>query len=331
MDNHGKFPQTRLRRTRQSGFIRELVQENRLNAADLVLPVFVQEGKNTREEVSSMPGVARLSIDLAVQEAQKASDLGIPAIALFPITPEDKKTENGEEALNPDNLICRATQAIKAAVPHLGIITDVALDPYTVHGHDGILENDKILNDPTVEILCKQALNQAEAGADIIAPSDMMDGRVGAIRKALDAQAFEDVMILSYAAKYASRFYGPFRDAIGTREVLNGDKKTYQMNPANRSAAIREVAMDIAEGADMIMVKPGMPYLDIIREIKNTYDVPLSAYQVSGEYAMLYWAAQNNAFDFDAALMESLLSFKRSGVNFILSYGALRAAELIKQ
>ncbi|MCB9983167.1 MAG: porphobilinogen synthase [Rhodospirillales bacterium] len=325
------YPQTRLRRLRSSAWIRDMVTENRLCASDLIWPLFIIEGDNTAQAITTMPGVERLTIDRAVKAAQDAAALGIPAIALFPATPGEKKTPGGEESYNPFNLICRAVQAIKKQCPDIGIITDVALDPYTDHGHDGLLEDGKILNDPTVEILCKQALNQARAGADIIAPSDMMDGRIGAIRTALDAEGFQDVAIMSYAAKYASCFYGPFRYAVGSSGALKGDKKTYQMNPANSDEALREVALDLNEGADMVMVKPGLPYLDIIWRVKSTFSAPTFAYQVSGEFAMLKAAADKGAFDYNTALIESLLAFKRAGCDGILTYGALDAARWLKQ
>lgn len=319
----------RMRRLRTAGWIREMVTETRLSPSDLIWPLFICEGKNERQNIPSMPDVSRLSINLLVKEAKKAADLGIPAIALFPATPPEKKTLRGEEALNPDNMICRATAEIKARVKNIGIITDVALDPYTTHGHDGLIEDGRILNDETIEILCAQSLNQARAGADIIAPSDMMDGRIGAIRSALDDKGFTDVSLLSYAAKYASAFYGPFRDAVGSSGYLKGDKKTYQMNPANSDEAMREIALDIQEGADMIMVKPGMPYLDIITRAKAEFNLPLFAYQVSGEYAMLKAAGENGWINFDTCLMESLLTFKRAGCQGILSYGALTAAKIL--
>lgn len=324
------YPQTRMRRLRSSGWIRDMVAENALKPADLIWPAFVLEDADNSEEITTMPGVERMGIERLIEQAKEAEALGISAIALFPVTPPSKKTENGEESLNPMNLMCNAIKRIKDAAPDIGIITDVALDPYTTHGHDGILNGDKILNDATVEVLCEQALNQARAGADIIAPSDMMDGRVGAIRNALDAEGFEDVAIMAYAAKYASCFYGPFRDAVGSKGALKGDKKTYQMNPANSDEALREVELDINEGADMVMVKPGMPYLDIVQRVKNTFHVPTFAYQVSGEYAMLRHAADQGCFDFEQALLESLLGFKRAGCDGILTYGALNAARLIK-
>jgi porphobilinogen synthase len=318
-----------MRRLRSHGWLREMVAQTRLNVSDLIWPAFVIEGKNTSQTIKSMPGIKRLSIDLLVKETAKATQMGIPAVALFPVTPEDKKTADGAESLNPENLICRAVQAIKAECPGIGIITDVALDPYTTHGHDGLLENGKIPNDASVEILCEQALNQARAGADIIAPSDMMDGRIGAIRACLDAEGFEDVAILSYAAKYASCFYGPFRDALGSAGALKGDKKTYQMNPANTDEALLEVRLDLQEGADMVMIKPGMPYLDIINRVKRTFNAPTFGYQVSGEYAMLKTAAQAGFLDYDAALLESLTALKRAGCDAIITYGALDAARLI--
>lgn len=325
------FPARRMRRLRTSGWMREMVAETRLSPADLILPVFITEGKATREPIASMPGVERVSIDELVKDAQASADLGIPAIALFPATPPEKKTMDGREALNPENLICRAIAEIKAKVDNLGIITDVALDPYTTHGHDGLVEDGKILNDETVEILQQQALTQARAGADIIAPSDMMDGRVKAIRAALDNENFTEVAIMAYAAKYASGFYGPFRDAVGSNGFLKGDKKTYQMNPANADEALREVALDINEGADMVMVKPGMPYLDIIQRVKAEFHMPTFAYQVSGEYAMMKAAAQNGWLDFDTCLIESLLGFKRAGCDGILTYGARTAAQFLKK
>ena len=323
---------TRMRRNRTHGWVRNMVAENTLSAADLIWPLFVTEGENHREVIKTMPGVERLSIDLVVRAVVEAQALGIPAIALFPVTPAQLKTEGGEEAWNPDNLICRAMRAIKKAVPEIGIIADVALDPYTSHGHDGLLSEDgRILNDETVTALIKQALNQAEAGADIIAPSDMMDGRIGAIRDALDEAGYGDVKIMSYAAKYASAFYGPFRDAVGSCGLLKGDKKTYQMDPANSDEALREVALDLEEGADMVMVKPGLPYLDILCRVKEEFRVPTFAYNVSGEYAMIKWAAENGALDYNKAMMEMLLAFKRAGADGILTYAALDAARLLKK
>lgn len=324
------YPSLRMRRMRAAPWARDLIQETRFSVTDLVWPLFVIEGKGVREDIPSMPGVQRLSLDLAVEAAKEACDLGIRAIALFPITPLSKKTDDGREACKADNLICRAVYTIKAALPGLGIITDVALDPYTTHGHDGILKNGKILNDETVDVLCRQALVQAQAGADVIAPSDMMDGRVGAIRSALEKAGYTDTLILSYAAKYASAFYGPFRDAVQSKGCLSGDKKTYQMNPGNCAEALREVALDLSEGADMVMVKPGMPYLDIVAAVKNEFGVPTFAYHVSGEYAMLRAAAANGWLDYDACLMESLAGFKRAGADGVLTYGAVDAARILQ-
>jgi porphobilinogen synthase len=327
----GEFPQVRLRRNRRYGWTRRMVAEHRLTAADLIWPAFVCEGKNVREAIPSMPGVERLSIDLLVQEAAKACELGIPAIAVFPKTDPNLKTPGAEEAVNPHNLVCRAVAEVKEKVgDELGVICDVALDPYSSHGQDGLVVDGYVVNDETVAMLCRQAVVQAHAGCDVIAPSDMMDGRVGAIRDALDDAGFERVLILSYAAKYASAFYGPFRDAVGSKGALgSGDKKTYQMDPANTDEALREVALDIAEGADMVMVKPGMPYLDIVRRVKETFYVPTFAYQVSGEYAMLSAAAANGWLDREAVMLESLLAFKRAGCDGILTYFALEAAALV--
>lgn len=324
-----QFPATRLRRMRSAAWVRDIFAEHRISAADLIWPVFIIEGQNAHQDIPSMPGIRRYTVDLAVDEIRKAADLGIRAVALFPATPPALKTPDGSEALNPDNLICRAVRAIKKTMPDIGIITDVALDPYTSHGHDGLMEDGKILNDPTVQMLVKQSINQVQAGADVIAPSDMMDGRIGAIRAALESAGHTDTLILSYAAKYASSFYEPFRDAVGSGGALKGDKKTYQMNPANTDEALREVAMDIAEGADMVMVKPGMPYLDVIRRVKDTFKMPTLAYHVSGEYAMLKAAAQNGWLDYDAALMESLICFKRAGCDAVMTYGAVDAARII--
>lgn len=306
-----------------------MVQEHTLSVKDLIWPVFVIEGTNKRESIPSMPGVERYSIDILIQEVSKAYDLGIPAIALFPITLPEKKTDDGKESYNPDNLICRAIQAVKKDVPHIGVITDVALDPYTTHGHDGLIQNDYVINDETVDILCRQALVQAQAGADVIAPSDMMDGRIGAIRQTLEAQSLKNVMIMAYAAKYASAFYGPFRDAVQSAGCLSGDKKTYQMNPANTDEALHEVLLDLNEGADMVMVKPGLPYLDIIHRVKEAFEAPTFAYHVSGEYAMLRAACENGWLDYDKAMMETLISFKRAGCDGILSYCARDAATLL--
>ena len=323
------FPATRLRRTRQSAAVRALVQENSLSVGDLIWPVFLRDGKDVVEPVPSMPGVNRLSVDRVVQAAREAHALGIPAICLFPYTDPSKKTADCAEAWNPDNLSNTATRAIKDAVPDMAIMTDVALDPYNSMGHDGFVVDGKIINDETVEALVKQALSQARAGADIIGPSDMMDGRIGAMRSALECEGFKDVMLLSYAAKYASAFYGPFRDAVGASGALKGDKTTYQMNPANSDEALRLVERDLAEGADMVMVKPGMPYLDICRRVKDAFGAPTFAYQVSGEYAMIAGAAQNGWIDGDKAMMESLMCFKRAGCDGVLSYFAPQVARLL--
>jgi porphobilinogen synthase len=308
-----------------------MVSEHCVTVNDLIWPVFIQEGNNLRTPIASMPGVERLSIDLLILAVKEARDLGILAIALFPATPTNLKTQDGEEAFNPENLVCRTIRAIKSAVPDIGIICDVALDPYTSHGQDGLVRNGVVVNDETVEVLCKQSIVQAQAGCDVIAPSDMMDGRVGAIRKALDNAGFSHVAILSYAAKYASAFYGPFRDAVGSANNLGkSDKKTYQMDPSNSSEALREVALDIAEGADMVMVKPGMPYLDVVARVKDAFKVPTFAYQVSGEYAMLCAAAANGWLDREKVILESLLSFKRAGADGVLTYFAVEAAKLLK-
>ncbi|WP_294610425.1 porphobilinogen synthase [uncultured Roseovarius sp.] len=323
------FPATRLRRTRQSASIRALVAETTLTAGDLIWPVFVRDGEGVEEPVPSMPGVLRRSIDKVVEAAHEAADLGIPAICLFPYTSAENRTADCAEAWNPENLSNRATRAIKAAVPGITVMTDVALDPYSDTGHDGFVVDGEIVNDATVEALVKQALSQAEAGVDIIGPSDMMDGRIGAIRTALEAQGHHNVMIMSYAAKYASAFYGPFRDAVGASNALKGDKKTYQMNPANTDEALRLVERDLSEGADMVMVKPGMPYLDICRRVKESFGAPTFAYQVSGEYAMIMAAAQNGWLDGDRAMMESLMAFKRAGCDGVLSYFAPRVARAL--
>jgi porphobilinogen synthase len=323
----GAYPTTRLRRNRVDPWTRKLVAENVFTAGDLIWPVFVREGENTREKVPSMPGVERLSVDLCVAAAREARDLGIPVITLFPQTPQGLKSPDGAEALNPDNLVNLATRAIKSEVPGIGVMVDVALDPYTTHGHDGLLEGDTILNDASVAVLVEQALVQARAGCDIISPSDMMDGRIGAIRKGLDGAGFENVRIMSYAAKYASGFYGPFRDAIGSGSNLGaGDKRTYQMDSANGEEALREVAFDLAEGADMVMVKPGMPYLDIVRRVKETFGVPTFAYQVSGEYAMIQGAVENGWLDGNKVWPETMLCFKRAGCSGVLTYAALALA-----
>ena len=321
----------RPRRNRKADWARRLVRENVVTLDDLIWPLFLIAGESRREAVSSMPGVERLSVDEAVRAAVRAARLGIPVLALFPFTDPDLRDPHGSEALRDSNLVCRACRAIKAEVPEIGLLTDVALDPYTSHGHDGLLEGHQIVNDATVRVLVAQALNQARAGADIIAPSDMMDGRVGAIRKGLDAEGFEDVQIMSYAAKYASAFYGPFRDAIGTSTALIGDKQTYQMDPSNGAEALREVELDLAEGADMVMVKPGLPYLDIVHRVKAHFAVPTFAYQVSGEYAMIMAAAANGWIDGDRAMMESLVAFKRAGADGVMSYFAPRVAERLNK
>jgi porphobilinogen synthase len=318
-----------MRRVRRHDWSRRLVAESTLSPADFIWPLFVIEGENRREPIASMPGVERLSIDLAVDAAKEAVALGIPAIALFPNTDPKLKTDDGREATNEDNLICRAVRAIKKAVPKIGVLCDVALDPYTTHGHDGVLVNGYVANDESVEILVEQALVQARAGCDIIAPSDMMDGRIGAIRSALERNGFTSTMIMAYAAKYASAFYGPFRDAVGSAKALTGDKRTYQMDPANSDEALREVALDIAEGADMVMVKPGMPYLDIVRRVKDEFGVPTFAYQVSGEYSMLMAASERGWLDHDRVMLESLIAFKRAGASGILTYFARDAARLL--
>ena len=325
-----QFPRTRLRRNRRAAWSRRLVRENHLTIDDLIWPVFVVEGTHQEVPVASMPGVTRYSIDVLVREVCNAAELGIPAVAIFPVTPQEKKTPDGEESGNPENLICRAIHAVRDAQIPIGLIADVALDPYTTHGQDGLVRNDYVVNDESVEALCRQAVNQANAGCDIIAPSDMMDGRVLAIRKALDAAGHQNVQIMAYAAKYASSFYGPFRDAVGSAGNLSGgDKRTYQMDPANADEAMREVALDISEGADMVMVKPGMPYLDIVCRVKQLFGVPTFAYQVSGEYAMLSAAANNGWLNRDAAILESLLCFKRAGADGILTYFAVEAAKLL--
>ncbi len=307
-----------------------MVAEHALSASDLIWPLFVIEGNGKREPIASMPGVERLSVDLIVKAAEEAVRLGIPAIALFPYTDPKLRTDDAREAFNPENLVCRATRAVRKAGLDLGVILDVALDPYTSHGHDGLVRDGTILNDETVAALVKQSLVQVDAGADILAPSDMMDGRVGAIRQALEAGGHGDTMIMSYAAKYASAFYGPFRDAVGSSSTLKGDKRTYQMDPANSDEALREVALDIAEGADMVMVKPGLAYLDIVRRVSETFKVPTFAYQVSGEYAMIEAAAANGWLDGDKVMMESLLAFKRAGAAGVLTYFAPRAAKLLR-
>jgi porphobilinogen synthase len=323
------FPATRLRRNRRSDWSRRLVRETTLTVDDLIWPIFLIEGKNERSQVASMPGVERLSIDLAVKAVETVAELKLPAVALFPYTEASLRDEQGSEALNPSNLVCRAIRAIKASVDNIGVICDVALDPYTSHGHDGLLIDGEIDNDRTVEVLVRQALNQAYAGCDILAPSDMMDGRIGAIREALEANGFTQTQLLAYAAKYASAFYGPFREAVGSVAMFRGDKRSYQMDPANAEEALREVGQDIAEGADMVMVKPGMPYLDIVRRVKEAFRVPTFVYQTSGEYAMVVAAAERGWIDRDRVILESLNALKRAGADAILSYFAIEAARLL--
>ncbi len=327
----GMFPHTRLRRTRASAWSRKLHRETVLTPADLIWPLFVTEGSGVEDPIGSLPGVSRWSVDLIAARAKEAVALGIPCIALFPNTQSDRRSEGGEEALNPDNLMCRAIRAIKQACgDDIGVLTDVALDPYTSHGQDGLIDAaGYVLNDATVEVLVGQSLNQAAAGADVIAPSDMMDGRIGTIREALESAGHVNVQIMSYAAKYASAFYGPFRDAVGSRGLLKGDKKTYQMDPANAEEALREVELDLAEGADSVMVKPGLPYLDIVRRVKDAFEVPVFAYQVSGEYAMIEAAVAAGAGERDALVLETLLSFKRAGCSGVLTYHAAHAAKLL--
>ena len=328
--SHGQYPRVRMRRNRADAWTRRLVAETRLSIDDLVWPVFVHEDGD-REDVPSMPGVQRLPISALVDEVGAAASLGIPAVAVFPVVPTARKSETGNEACNPENLCNRAVRALKKAVPDIGVICDVALDPYTSHGHDGLLRDGRILNDETIAVLCEQALGEAAAGVDIVAPSDMMDGRVGRLRDALDTAGYQHVRILAYSAKYASAFYGPFRDAVGSKSALGqGDKRTYQMDPANGDEALRECALDIAEGADMIMVKPGMPYLDVVRRVKDAFSMPTLVYQVSGEYAMLKAAAGNGWLDGERAMMESLLAFKRAGADAILTYFAVEAAKRLR-
>jgi porphobilinogen synthase len=325
-----KFPALRMRRLRRHDWTRRLVAEATLSPADFIWPLFIIDGQNKREPVPSMPGVSRLSVDIAVGAAEEAAKLEIPVVALFPYTDPSLRTEDGREATNASNLICRAVRAIKKAVPQIGILCDVALDPYTSHGHDGLLIDDDVANDETLAVLVRQALVQAEAGCDIIAPSDMMDGRVGAIRTALEEGGFKNTLIMSYAAKYASAFYGPFRDAVGSSKTLKGDKRTYQMDSANGDEALREVALDLAEGADMVMVKPGMPYLDLVHRVRTKFGVPTFAYQVSGEYSMLQAASERGWLERDRVMLESLIAFKRAGAAGVLSYFAPRVAEKLK-
>jgi porphobilinogen synthase len=326
-----KFPALRMRRLRRHDWTRRLVAESTLSPSDFIWPLFIIDGHNKREPVPSMPGVSRLSVDLAVGAAEEAVKLGVPVVALFPYTDPTLRTADGREATNASNLICRAVRAIKKSVPEIGVLCDVALDPYTSHGHDGLLIDDDVANDETLEVLVRQALVQAEAGCDIIAPSDMMDGRVGAIREALEAEGHKNTLIMSYAAKYASAFYGPFRDAVGSSKTLRGDKRTYQMDSANGDEALREVALDIAEGADMVMVKPGMPYLDLVHRVRAKFGVPTFAYQVSGEYSMLMAAAERGWLERDRVILESLIAFKRAGASGILTYFARDAAKLLRQ
>ena len=325
----GRYPTVRMRRNRSGDGVRRLVAENTLSVDDLIWTMFVVDGENQRVPVESMPGVVRYSPDVIAEAVNEAYELGIPAVALFPFTDPDKKTPDGRESLDPENLVCRAIRNIKAQVPEMLVVCDVALDPYTSHGHDGVMDGETILNDETVEILTKQAFNQAEAGCDTISPSDMMDGRVGAIRQVLDASGFEHVRIMAYSAKYASGFYGPFRDAIGTKAALIGDKRTYQMDPANSDEALREIALDIQEGADMVMVKPGMPYLDIVRRVKDSFGMPTFVYQVSGEYAMIKGAVERGWLD-EKVVLEALLGFKRAGADGVLTYFAVEAAKRLK-
>ena len=326
----GRFPTTRMRRNRHDAWTRRLVAEHRLSVDDLIWPVFVIDGTDTVTEVASMPGVYRVTLDRLAAHVSPVAALGVPALALFPATPTDLKDAEGTESGNPENLICRAARLLKREFPQMGLVGDVALDPYTDHGHDGVIRHDYVANDETLAVLTRQAVNQAEAGIDVIAPSDMMDGRVAAIRGALDAAGHIHVRIMSYAAKYASAFYGPFREAVGSGSALRGDKKTYQMDPANTDEALREVALDLAEGADMVRVKPGMPYLDIIRRVHERFGVPTFAYQVSGEYAMIMAAARNGWIDQDRAMLESLLAFKRAGASGVLTYFAPAAARLLR-
>ena len=324
------YPAVRHRRTRASAWSRRLHAETVLTPADLIWPLFIAEGQGVEEPIAALPGVSRWSVDGIVARGREARDLGIPCVALFPNTPGHLRTDDGAEALNPDNLMCRAIRALKDAVPEVGVLTDVALDPYTTHGHDGLVDAaGYVVNDATADALVQQALNQARAGSDVIAPSDMMDGRIGAIRAALEGEGFANTQIMSYAAKYASAFYGPFRDAVGSRGLLKGDKKTYQMDPGNAEEALREVALDLAEGADSVMVKPGLPYLDIVQRVKARFEVPVFAYQVSGEYAMIEHAVAAGAADRDAMVLETLMAFKRAGCAGVLTYHAPVAARLL--
>ena len=328
----GAFPRTRMRRNRRDDWSRRLVRENALSVDDLIWPCFVREGEGERTDIPSMPGVQRLTVDLLVEAAAEAAELGVPAIAVFPVTDPANKSPDGAEAKNPDNLVCRAVRALREAKLDIGIVCDVALDPFTTHGQDGLVRDGYVVNDETLEVLCQQAVVQAEAGCHVIAPSDMMDGRIGAIRDALDQAGHHEVRILSYAAKYASAFYGPFRDAVGSKGSLGqGDKRTYQQDPANGDEALREVAIDLSEGADMVMVKPGMPYLDVVRRVKDAFGVPTYAYQVSGEYAMLRGSADRGWLDWEKTIVESLLCFKRAGADGVLTYAAVEVAKLLKE
>jgi porphobilinogen synthase len=326
----GAYPATRLRRNRREDWRRRLVAEHRLSVDDLIWPIFIIDGHDQSIEVAAMPGVTRVTIDRLEAHVAPAADLGIPAIALFPVTPMDRRNLDATEATNPENLMCRAAARLKSAYPDIGLIGDVALDPYTIHGHDGLLRDGYVANDETIEVLTRQAVIQAQAGIDIVAPSDMMDGRIGQIRAALDDAGLIHTGIMAYAAKYASAFYGPFRDALGSGGLLSGDKKTYQMNPANAAEALREVELDLSEGADMVMVKPGMPYLDILHRVKQRFGVPTYAYQVSGEYAMIQAAAANGWIDGPAAMLESLLAFRRAGADGVLTYFAVSAARILR-
>jgi porphobilinogen synthase len=326
----GRFPSTRPRRNRHDAWTRRLVAETKLTVDDLIWPVFIIEGRDTTTEVASMPGVRRVTVDRLAAHIEPVARLGVPAIALFPATPPEKKDSEGTEAENPENLMCRAARLLKREFPEVGLVGDVALDPYTDHGHDGVIRDGYVANDESISILVRQAVNQAAAGIDVIAPSDMMDGRIGAIRAALDERGMIHTRIMSYAAKYASAFYNPFRDALGSGGALRGDKKTYQMDPANSDEALREVAMDLAEGADMVMVKPGLPYLDIVRRVHERFGVPTFAYQVSGEYAMVMAAVRNGWLDHDRAMLECLLAFKRAGAAGVLTYFAPAAAKVLR-
>jgi len=327
----GQFPATRMRRNRYDAWTRRLVAENALSVDDLIWPVFIIEGRGLTTDVASMPGVQRVTLDRLARHVEPALQYGIPAVALFPATPPEKKDAEGTEATNPENLMCAAARLLKREFPDLGLVGDVALDPYTDHGHDGVIRDGYVANDDTLRVLTRQAVNQAEAGIDIIAPSDMMDGRIGAIRAALDEAGLIHTRIMSYAAKYASAFYGPFREAVGSGASLKGDKKTYQMDPANSDEALREVELDLAEGADMVMVKPGLPYLDIVRRVKDRFGVPTFAYQVSGEYAMVMAAVQNGWLEHHRAMLETLTAFKRAGCNGVLTYFAPEAAKLLRR